>query len=289
MGRLKGVQISESSKEDRPKRNRFLGSSRKVAESSRGRRFREDSLICLVAEEMAPAYQGDPQSMNAYMYVRGNPVNLVDPNGAWSVPEWISQTASVVAGFLPGLGEAQDLVGAAVGYDIVSGEDLSTSERGISGGALALPFVGGSLVNKAFKGGKKVVKAIKGAEKVVEETADATKAIEKTVKATTKTVEKAGETTTDASKGADAFKNLEGVTAEGQATDKFGKKRGPSGKPEIHKVKHSSKKAAKDVVWKEGKGTPIKPSSPKKGKRHYYSSDAKGKKNPGSSHHEYPE
>lgn len=77
-------------------------------------------------------------------------------------------------------------------------------------------------------------------------------------------------------------------TSSGQATDQHGNKLGPSGKPQINKVKHSTQKSAKDAARSEGKGKPVKHPSPQKGNQHYHPTDKSGNKKPTSTHHEYP-
>ena len=78
-----------------------------------------------------------------------------------------------------------------------------------------------------------------------------------------------------------------GKTHSGQNTDQHGNKLGPSGKPQIDKVRHSTKKAAKDAARQEGKGAPVNHASPKKGESHYHATDKSGQKDKGSTHHEY--
>jgi RHS repeat-associated protein len=56
---------------------------------------------------------------------------------------------------------------------------------------------------------------------------------------------------------------------------------GPSGKPKIHTVEHSSRKDAKDAARNEGKGPPISHPS------HYHSTDDEGVKIIGGAHHNY--
>ena len=75
--------------------------------------------------------------------------------------------------------------------------------------------------------------------------------------------------------------------AWGHPTDQHGNKLGPSGKPQINTVKHSSPKKAKDAARAEGQGSPVKHTNPKKGNNHYHPVDSKGNKKPNSTHHEY--
>jgi RHS repeat-associated protein len=105
----------------------------------------------------------DPQSWNRYAYAGNNPLAYVDPDGLYKVPSAVSHAASVISGFLPGLGEAQDAIGAVAGYDLVTSERLSTGQRILSGVALLVPFVGGSLL----RGGKGGADLIQGAESEV--------------------------------------------------------------------------------------------------------------------------
>jgi len=77
-------------------------------------------------------------------------------------------------------------------------------------------------------------------------------------------------------------------TSSGRATDQHGNKLGPSGKPQVNTVQHSTQKAAKDAARNEGKGAPVKHTNPKKGGDHYHATDKNGEKKPNSTHHEYP-
>jgi hypothetical protein len=79
-----------------------------------------------------------------------------------------------------------------------------------------------------------------------------------------------------------------GTSASGQATDAHGNKLGGSGKPQRHSVDHSTRKGAKDAARQQGDRAPVEHSNPKKGKPHFHASDEKGKKKPGSTHHNYP-
>jgi hypothetical protein len=79
------------------------------------------------------------------------------------------------------------------------------------------------------------------------------------------------------------------VTSSGQRADAHGHKLGPSGKPQVNKVQHATKKEAKDAARAEGQAAPVRHPSPKKGKPHFHATDKKGKKKPASTHHEYPD
>ena len=63
---------------------------------------------------------------------------------------------------------------------------------------------------------------------------------------------------------------------------------GPSGKPKIHNVQHSSKKAAEEAARHEGKGEPLKHATSEEQSPHYHPTDAEGEKVPGV-HHNYSE
>jgi RHS repeat-associated protein len=80
-----------------------------------------------------------------------------------------------------------------------------------------------------------------------------------------------------------------GQTASGHPTDEHGNKLGPSGKPQVNVVRHSSRKAAKDAARNEGKGAPVNHTNPQKGGDHYHATDENGEKKPNSTHHEYPD
>jgi RHS repeat-associated protein len=74
-------------------------------------------------------------------------------------------------------------------------------------------------------------------------------------------------------------KSTDIVTHAGQRVDpKTKQKIGPSGKPMVHTVKHTSQKKAKDAARQGGQGTPVKHTKDKKGGKHYHhGSGIKGK------------
>ena len=81
--------------------------------------------------------------------------------------------------------------------------------------------------------------------------------------------------------------NPPGRTASGHPTDQHGNKLGPSSKPQVNTVNHSTQKRAKDAARAEGKAAPVKHTNPQKGGNHYHPTDKKGNKVPNSTHHEY--
>jgi len=80
-----------------------------------------------------------------------------------------------------------------------------------------------------------------------------------------------------------------GVTAGGQATDRYGNKLGPSGDPQVNQPRHSTEKGAKDAARQEGDRAPVKHPNPTRGEGHYQAADKQGNKIPNSTHHIYPD
>jgi hypothetical protein len=81
----------------------------------------------------------------------------------------------------------------------------------------------------------------------------------------------------------------DGQTANGQPTDKYGNKLGPSGRPMVHNVDYPTRNRAKDGAKNVSPGgTPVEHSNPVKGKPHFHPGDKDGNKKPGSAHHNYP-
>jgi RHS repeat-associated protein len=118
---------------------------------------------------------GDPQSWNRYTYARNNPLKYVDPDGhLWRPPKAVSETASVAFSFIPVAGDVQDAIRATTGFDPITAESLSTTDRVISGVAVLIPFVGGAVLSKAIGRGVESearvlrdIGEIKNTEKVV--------------------------------------------------------------------------------------------------------------------------
>ena len=79
-----------------------------------------------------------------------------------------------------------------------------------------------------------------------------------------------------------------GVTAGGQATDRYGNKIGPSGKPQINKTKSTTREGARNRALNEGSGA-VEHRTPKQGGPHFHPTDNEGNKVSTSTHHEYPE
>ena len=135
-----------------------------------GARYYDPQLRRFITPDTIVQSPYDPQSLNRYAYCRNNPLIYTDPSGhvslalfdwdfsyedgsySYNYPQssgFATTLASIGAGFLPGIGEAQDFVGAVFGKDFITGDKLSGWERAISGGALFLPCISGSLFTKA--------------------------------------------------------------------------------------------------------------------------------------------
>jgi hypothetical protein len=79
-----------------------------------------------------------------------------------------------------------------------------------------------------------------------------------------------------------------GVTAGGQATDKFGNKIAPSGETQVNKTKSTTREGARNKALNEGSRAAEHKRDQKMGP-HFHPADASGEKKPSSTHHEYPE
>jgi len=71
----------------------------------------------------------------------------------------VAQGASIVAGLLPFVGEAQDAVGAGTGIDMISGDRLAPWEQAASGAVLFVPFFGGVHVRHGVRALNKVIQS----------------------------------------------------------------------------------------------------------------------------------
>lgn len=100
----------------------------------------------------------DVQSWNRYSYARNNPSNLVDVDGrAYKPSKGLTTFASIAAGFLPYLGEAQDATILLTGYDPISAQKVSAGTRKLSGVSLLVPLVGTMLVSRMMGGADEVL------------------------------------------------------------------------------------------------------------------------------------
>lgn len=77
-----------------------------------------------------------------------------------------------------------------------------------------------------------------------------------------------------------------GVSAGGQATDKYGNKLRPSGKAQVNTTKSNTREGARNKALNQGSGA-VEHRNPTRGERHFHPTDNKGKKKPRSTHHEY--
>jgi len=92
-----------------------------------------------------------------------------------------------------------------------------------------------------------------------------------------------------AEKVSNSGKTAVGQTAGGKATDQYGNPLGPSNKPQIDRIKTSSKKEAKDIARALGDQAPVNHPSPTEGEPHFHPTGPDGEKIPNSPHVEYPQ
>jgi RHS repeat-associated protein len=229
-----------------------------------------------------PLFEKYP-SISPYTYCSNNPVGFVDPTGGEFVPpiklKGLNNSSVTIETDLVDMTVDMSSLGIDFGgnYTLAGDEILQAGldligivdPSGIADGVNAF------LQAKDGKWGGALLSGL-GLIPYVGDLAKAGK-VKKDIKVITNAVD-----AVKAGKSKSAYQ-----AASGKATDKYGNVIGPSGKPQVNTVKHSTQKQAKDAARNEGKGAPVKHTNPSKGESHYHSTDKSGNKNPNSTHHEY--
>ncbi len=208
----------------------------------------------------------DPQTLNKYVYTRNNPLRYIDPDGH-DFLDYLSGVANALV--------SDNALGA--GRSNGGNEDFRLGQ--VVGDSVAT--ITGSL--EALGGGGEAVVTSPAALTGVGALVPAAGAAVAAHGATTVAVA-GGHLVAAAVKASDA----PGTSASGQATDQYGNKLGPSGKPMVHETNSNTREGAKNKALSEGSGA-VEHSNPTVGKPHFHPTDAEGNKKPTSTHHNYPD
>lgn len=249
---------------------------------------------------------GDPQSLNLYTYVRNDPVTEADANGHLGFGSGNYQTNEFFCfggggTCLPsgdeegGPAEAQDAATTAVlttqgqnanqnsqtaaAQSTVTAATVGAVVGGVAGAIVGgiVGAAGGTLVEP---GGGTIVGGGLGGTEGAKDGA----AVGALIGATLGVIYSTAKDAATGPKAADA----PGVTAGGQATDKYGNKLGPSGKPQVNETNSNTREAARNRALGQGSGA-VEHSNPQAGRPHWHPTDAQGNKKPNSTHNNYPE
>ncbi len=210
----------------------------------------------------------DPQRWNRYAYGRNNPLRYVDPDGRDAI-DYVGGVANAFgSNFFAGAGRAYGgnadfQFGQFVG-DVISipaGGAWAQAGAGTAGLGVAASAPSGGVSLVATAGG--VVSMAQGGVAALAGFAHAGAYLSKNTTA-----------------GSD-------MSASGQATDKYGNKLGPSGKPMVHETQSNTREAARNKALNDGVGA-VEHGNPKHGKPHFHATDLRGEKKPASTHHNYP-
>uniref|UniRef100_UPI001FDF20D5 pre-toxin TG domain-containing protein n=1 Tax=Paenibacillus daejeonensis TaxID=135193 RepID=UPI001FDF20D5 len=96
-------------------------------------------------EDSFEGFMNRPSSLNAYTYVENNPLRFTDPMGMCVHLDNFTDFWDCTLDLAPGIGNVKGGAQAIFGENLVTGEELSTSER-IWEGVSVLPF--GSWIKK---------------------------------------------------------------------------------------------------------------------------------------------
>jgi RHS repeat-associated protein len=210
----------------------------------------------------------NPQSLNLYGFVGGNPASKADPDGH-CIP-WCAALAG--GGTLAGGAGGAVLVSNPVGWTIL--------------GVAAVAAIGYVAYEHFHTPPSTSTSTNTGAPATTPtNTQTGTPASTNTPASTDIPASTTQSGTVDSSPVASSKSTTPvGVTSAGQKINAHGEKLGPSGKPTRHSKQHSTRKAAKDAARKDGKTAPEEHG----GDQHFHPADENGNKIPNSTHHEYP-
>ena len=229
----------------------------------------------------------DPQSLNLYAYVRNIPMTNVDANGhetsVWDVVNFVAAAVN------------------ALGSDNVAGAGRDDKANNATTAGKAGAATGDAVAT--LQGAAEVILGAGGEVAGVVLDATGVGAIVGVPANVASAVVIAHGATTGVEGGVHLFKDAEnaikgegpkakdapGVTAGGQATDKYGNKLGPSGEKQVNTTTSNTREGARNKALNQGSGA-VEHSNPQHGENpHFHSTDNKGKKKPSSAHHEYPQ
>lgn len=224
-----------------------------------------------------------PQSLNLYSYIENNPLAKADPDGHC---DWCSDAIDFSFGVVRGAassisfgaaGSPQSTdtnasrLGQIVGSGLVGASGEITSDAGK--GAVAVGLAG-----ELPSAGTSTSLVVVGAGATAVGTVAEAGAAANLAKIVTTPMQSSGQ-------GPKAA-NAAGVTAGGQATDKYGNKLGPSGKPQVNETNSNTREGARNRALNEGSGVE-EHSNPQQGDPHFHPTDNEGNKKPSSTHHNY--
>ncbi|KIV57301.1 RHS repeat-associated core domain-containing protein, partial [Aneurinibacillus migulanus] len=128
-------------------------------------RYYNPEIKRFVNRDVVAGTIGDAQTLNRYAYVNGNPISYVDPFGLSrdGDSKWI-QGGDFLVDLVPYVGAAKGFQQAFTGYNMVTGQQLSTADRwaeGIGSTMSLIPIPGLKHVGKygtegAFLAGKTI-------------------------------------------------------------------------------------------------------------------------------------
>ncbi|MCL9663126.1 pre-toxin TG domain-containing protein [Paenibacillus hunanensis] len=118
-------------------------------------RYYNPEIKRFVNRDVVTGSIGNGLTMNCYAYVNGNLVSYIDPFGlSADGAEWLKQGGSFVADAIPFVGTAKGIQEVFTGVDVITGQQLSVTDRVAAGGGTLLSWLpGGKVAGKwAVKG-----------------------------------------------------------------------------------------------------------------------------------------
>jgi RHS repeat-associated protein len=219
------------------------------------------------------AHFGNPQSLNLYSYVNNNPTTTRDPDGH---DDGGTAAVAVVAGCAASGACAAAAVGAVAGAGQASLVVLPVAAMVVA--VEQPPMEQGDPMTPGY------VPAPAIATGAPPSTATS---VQQGTPASTSQQGVVDNSPAQMAGGPKAA-NAPGVTAGGQATDQYGNKLGPSGKPQVNETNSNTREGARNNALNEGSGA-VEHANPAQGQPHFHPTDSQGDKKPASTHHDYPD